>query len=95
VIGKGNKLAVLFSFILASSALLGELAHNHSYEVHDADHHEIEFQNECLSCTSDQVSNELELALFHLFFSDKIEIEHINSYQKKNQSFFLSRAPPQ
>ena len=95
MIGKGNKLAVLFSFILASSALLGELAHNHSNEIHDAEHHEIKLHNECLTCTSDQVSDQAELALYHLFFSDNIEIEHINSYQKKNQSYFLSRAPPQ
>jgi hypothetical protein len=95
VIGKGNKLAVLFSFILASSALLGELAHNHSNEIHDAEHHEIKLHNECLTCTSDQVSDQVELASYHLFFSDNIEIEHINSYQKKNQSYFLSRAPPQ
>lgn len=93
--GKGNKLAILFSLILASSALLGELTHDHSHEVHDAEHHEIKFHNECLTCTSDQVSDQAELASYHLFFSDNIEIEHINSYQKKNQSFFLSRAPPQ
>jgi len=93
--GKGNKFAILFSLILASSGLLGELTHDHSHEVHDAEHHEIKFHNECLTCTSDQVSDQAELASYHLFFSDNIEIEHINSYQKKNQSFFLSRAPPQ
>ena len=61
VFGKGNKLAILFSLVLASSGLLGELTHDHSHEIQDAEHHEIEFHNECLTCTSDQVSNELEL----------------------------------
>lgn len=90
-----NKLAILFSLVLASSGLLGELTHDHSHEIHDAEHHEIEFHNECLTCTSDQVSNELEFASYHLFFSDNIEIDHFSFYQKKNQSYFLSRAPPQ
>ena len=93
--GKGNKFAILFSLILASSGLLGELTHDHSHEILDADHDEIKFHNECLTCTSDQVNDQVELASYHLFFSDNIEIEHINSYQKKNQSYFLSRAPPQ
>ena len=92
---KGNKLAVLFSLVLASSILLGELYHDHSNEIQDAEHHEIEFHNECLTCTSDQVSNELELISYHLFFSDRIETETISFHQKKNQSYFLSRAPPQ
>jgi hypothetical protein len=95
VLGKGNKLAVLFSLVLASSGLLGELTHDHSHEIHDAEHHEIEFHNECLTCTSDQVSNELELISYHLFFSDRIETETFSFHQKKNQSYFLSRAPPQ
>ena len=94
MLGKGNKLAILFGLILASSALLGELSHDHSHEVHD-EHHEIKFHNECLTCTSDQVSDQVELASYHLFSSDNTEIEHINSYQIKNQSYFLSRAPPQ
>jgi hypothetical protein len=94
VLGKGNKLVILFSLVLASSGLLGELSHDHSHEVHDAEHHEIELHNECLTCTSDQVSNELGLTSYHLFFSNNIEIEHFSFYQKKNQSFFLSRAPP-
>ena len=93
--GKGNKLAILFSLVLASSGLLGDLTHDHSHEIHDAEHDEIEFHNECLTCTSDQVSNELELISYHLFFSDNIEIEQISFYKKKNQSYFLSRAPPQ
>ncbi len=95
MLGKENKLVILFSLILTSSALLGELTHDHSHKIHDAEHHEIKFHNECLTCTSDQVSDQVELALYHLFFSDNIEIEHNNSYQKKNQSYFLSRAPPQ
>ena len=95
MLGKGNKLAVLFSLFLASSGLLGELTHDHSHEIHDAGHHEIEFHNECLNCISDQVSNELELASYHPFFSNNIEIVHFSFYQKKNQSYFLSRAPPQ
>ena len=97
MLGKGNKLAILFSLVLASSGLLGELTHDHSYGIHDhdAEHHEIEFHNECLTCTSDQVSNELELISYHLFFSDGIETETISFHQKKNQSCFLSRAPPQ
>ena len=97
MLGKGNKLAILFSLVLASSGLLGELTHDHSHGIHDhdAEHHEIEFHNECLTCTSDQVSNELELISYHLFFSDRIETETISFHQKKNQSYFLSRAPPQ
>ena len=95
MLGKGNKLAILFSLVLASSGLLGDLTHDHSHEIHDAEHDEIEFHNECLTCTSDQVSNELELISYHLFFSDNIEIEQISFYEKKNQSYFLSRAPPQ
>ena len=95
MLGKGNKLAIFFSLVLASSGLLGELSHDHSHEIYDAEHHEIEFHNECLTCTSDQVSNELELISYHLFFSDNIEIEQISFYEKKNQSYFLSRAPPQ
>ena len=95
MLGKENKLAILFSLVFASSGLLGELSHDHSHEVQDAEHHEIEFHNECLTCTSDQVSNELELVSYHLFFSNNIEIEHFNFQQKKNQSYFLSRAPPQ
>ncbi len=95
MLGKGNKLAILFSFVLASSGLLGELTHDHSHEILDAEHREIEFHNECLTCTSDQASNELELTSYHLFFSDNFEIDAFNFYQKKNQSFFLSRAPPQ
>ena len=94
---KGKKLAILFSLILASSGLLGELTHDHSHEIHDhdAEHHEIEFHNECLTCTGDQVSNELELISYHLFSSDRIETELFSFHQKKNQSYFLSRAPPQ
>ena len=95
MLGKGNKLAILFSLVLASSGLLGELSHDHSHEIHDAEHHEIGFHNECLTCINDQVSNELELASYHLFFSNNIEIEYFNFQQKNNQSYFLSRAPPQ
>ncbi len=95
MLGKGNKLAILFSLVLSSSGLLGELSHDHTHEIHDAEHHEIEFHNECLTCTSDQVSNELEENSYHLFFSDGEEIEDLNFYQKKNHSYFLSRAPPQ
>jgi len=95
VLGKGNKLAILFSLVLASSGLLGELSHDHSHETHDVEHHEFEFQNECHSCIGDQVSNELESTSYHLFFSDNIEIEQISFFEKKNQSYFLSRAPPQ
>ena len=95
MLGKGNKLAILFSLVLASSGLLGELSHDHSHEIHDAEHHEIEFHNECLTCTSDQVSNELEQNSYHLFFSDNIETELFNLHQEENQSYFLSRAPPQ
>ena len=95
MLGKGNKLAILFSLVLASSGLLGELTHDHSHEIHDAEHHEIEFHNECLTCTSDQVSNELEQNSYHLFFSDYIETVLLSLYQEKNQSYFLSRAPPQ
>ena len=95
MLGKGNKLAILFSLVLASSGLLGELSHDHFHEIHDAEHQEIEFHSECLTCISDQVSNELELISYHLFFSDGIETETISFHQKKNQSYFLSRAPPQ
>ena len=95
MLGKGNKLAILFSLVLASSGLLGELSHDHSHEIHDAEHQEIEFHIECLTCISDQVSNELEFTSYHLFFSDSIEIEQISFYEKKNKSYFLSRAPPQ
>ena len=95
MLGKGNKLAILFSLVLASSGLLGELSHDHSHEIHDAEYHEIEFHNECLTCISDQVSNELEQNSYHLFFSDRIETELFSFQQKKNQSYFLSRAPPQ
>ena len=97
MLGKGNKLAILFSLILASSGLLGELTHDHSHEIHDhdAEHHEIEFHNECLTCINDQVSNELKLISYHFFFSEQIEAELFSLHQKKNQSYFLSRAPPQ
>ena len=95
MLGKGNKLAVLFSLFLASSVLLGELYHDHDNEIQDAEHHEIEFHNDCLTCTSDQVSNELELISYHSFSSDQIETELFSFHQKKNQSYFLSRAPPQ
>ena len=95
MLGKGNKLAILFSLVLASSGLLGELSHDHSHETHDVEHHEFEFQNECHSCIGDQVSNELEQNSYHLFFSDRIETELFSFHQKKNQSYFLSRAPPQ
>ena len=95
MLGKGNKLAIIFSLVLASSGLLGELTHDHSHETHDVEHHEFEFQNECHSCIGDQVSNELEENSYHLFFSDGEEIEDFNFYQKKNHSYFLSRAPPQ
>ena len=95
MLGKGNKLAVLFSLFLASSVLLGELYHDHDNEIQDAEHQEIEFHNDCLTCTSDQVSNELELISYHLFSSDQIETELFSFHQKKNQSYFLSRAPPQ
>ena len=93
--GKGNKLAIIFSLVLASSCLLGELSHAHSHETHDVAHHEFEFQNECHSCIGDKVSNALEFTSYHLFFSHNIEIEQISFYEKKNQSYFLSRAPPQ
>ncbi len=93
--GKGNKLAILFSLVLASSGLLGELTHDHFHEIHDAEHQETEIHSECLNCISDQVSNELEFTSYHLFFSDSIEIEQISFYEKKNKSYFLSRAPPQ
>ncbi len=95
MLGKENKLAILFSLVLASSSLLGELSHDHSHETHDVEHHEFEFQNECHSCIGDQVSNELEQNSYHLFFSDRIETELFSFHQKKNQSYFLSRAPPQ
>ena len=95
MLGKGKKLSILFSLALASSGLLGELSHNHFHETQDVEHHEFEFHNECHSCIFEQESNELELASYHLVFSNNIEIEHFNFYQKKNQSYFLSRAPPQ
>ena len=94
MLGKGNKLAILFSLILASSGLLGELSHDHSYETPDVEHHEFEFQNECHSCIGDQVSNVLEFTSYRLFFSANIEIEQISLYEKTNQSYFLSRALP-
>ena len=93
--GKGNKLAILFSLVLASSGLLGELSHDHSHEIHDAEYHKIEFHNECLTCINDQVSNELKLISYHFFFSEQIEAELFSLHKKKNQSYFLSRAPPQ
>ena len=96
MLGKGNKLAILFSLVLASSGLLGELTHDHSHEIHDhdAEHHEIEFHNECLTCTSDPVSNELELISYHLFFFNHKEFDQIKSVEENKKSFFLSRAPP-
>ena len=60
MLGKGNKLAILFSLVLASSGLLGELSHDHFHDIHDAEHQETDFHSECLTCISDQVSNELE-----------------------------------
>ena len=95
MLGKGNKLAILFSLVLASSGLLGELSHNHFHEIHDAEHQEIELHSECLTCISDQVSTDLAENSYHLLFSDNEEIEDFNFYQKKNHSYFLSRAPPQ
>lgn len=95
MLGKGNKLAILFSLVLSSSGLLGELSHDHNHEIHDAEHHEIEFHNECLTCTSDQASNVLEQNSYQLFFSDNTETQLFSFYQEKDQSYFLSRAPPQ
>ena len=95
MLGKKHKLSLLFCLVLISSGLLGEIAHDHSHEIYDAEHHEFEFHKDCLTCSIDQVSTDIELVSYHLFFSDNIEIEQISFYEKKNQSYFLSRAPPQ
>ncbi len=90
MLGKGNKLAILFSLVLSSSGLLGELSHDHSHETHDVEHHEFEFQNECHSCISDQVSNELESTSYHLFFSDNMKLNKSVFLKKRiSLTFFL------
>ena len=89
MLGKGNKLAILFSLVLSSSGLLGELSHDHNYEIHDAEHHEIEFHNECLTCTSDQVT--VNLKKIHIFFSLTVKKLKTSIFIKKRiiLTFFL------
>ena len=58
MIRKKSKLSIIFSFFLISSIALGEIAHDHSEEILDSDHHESESHHDCLSCINDQVSEE-------------------------------------
>ena len=90
-----HKLSLLFCLVLISSGLLGEIAHDHSHEIHDAEHHEFEFHNDCLTCSIDQTITNVGFISYHLFSSDQNETELFSFHQKKNQSYFLSRAPPQ
>ena len=70
MIRKKSKLSIIFSFFLISSIALGEIAHDHSEEILDSDHHESEFHHDCLSCINDQVSEEVDfvsyLSLIHI-----------------------------
>ena len=89
-----HKLSLLFCLVLISSGLLGEIAHDHSHEIHDAEHHEFEFHNDCLTCSIDQTITDDEFISYHLFFSNQKEFDQIKSAEKNKTSFFLSRAPP-
>ncbi len=91
---KKNKLSLIFCLVLISSGLFGEIAHNHSHEIHHENLLQSEFHDECISCFNDLVSNDLEFASYHLFFSNTLEIDQFNSATKDKISFFLSRAPP-
>ena len=95
VLKKKHKLSLLFCLVIISNGLLGEIAHDHSHEIHDVEYHEFEFHNDCVACSIDQTITDVEFISYHPLFSDNIEIEQISFYQKKNQSYFLSRAPPQ
>ncbi len=94
MLGKKHKLSLLFCLVLISSGLLGEIAHDHSLEIYDAEYHEFEFHKDCLTCSIDQVSTDIELVSYHLFFSNFKEVDQFNSVTKDKISFFLSRAPP-
>ena len=94
MLGKKHKLSLLFCLVLISSGLLGEISHDHSHEIYDAEHHEFEFHKDCLTCSIDQVSTDIELVSYHLFFSNFKEVDQFNSVTKDKISFFLSRAPP-
>ena len=95
MIRKKSKLSIIFSFFLISSIALGEIAHDHSEEILDSDHHESEFHHDCLSCINDQVSEEEDFVSYHLVFLKHVEVEYRNFYHQKNNKHFLSRAPPQ
>ena len=95
MIRKKSKLSIIFSFFLISSTALGEIAHDHSEEILDSDHHESEFHHDCLSCINDQVSEEVDFVSYHHVFLKHLEVEYHNFYHQKNNKYFLSRAPPQ
>ena len=92
---KKSKLSIIFSFFLISSIALGEITHDHSYEILGSDHHESEFHSDCVSCINDQVSEEEDFVSYHLVFLKHVEVEFRNFYHQKNNKHFLSRAPPQ
>ena len=94
MLGKKHKLSILFCLVLVSSGLLGEISHDHSHEIHDAEHLEFEFHNDCLTCSIDQTITDIEFISYHLFFSDHKEFDQIKFVEKNKTSFFLSRAPP-
>tara|TARA_B100001564_G_C20619763_1_gene661740 strand:+ start:266 stop:553 length:288 start_codon:yes stop_codon:yes gene_type:complete len=94
MLGKKHKLSLLFCLVLISSGLLGEIAHDHSDEIHGAEHHEFEFHDDCLTCSIDQTISNVEFISYHLFFSNHKEFDQIKSVEENKTSFFLSRAPP-
>ena len=94
MLGKKHKLSLLFCLVLISSGLLGEISHDHSHEIHDAEHHEFEFHNDCLTCSIDQTITDVGFISYHLFFSNHKEFDQIKSVEENKTSFFLSRAPP-
>ena len=94
MLGKKHKLSLLFCLVLISSGLLGEISHDHSHEIHDAEHHEFEFLDDCLTCSIDQTITDVEFISYHLFFSIHKEFDQFKSVEENKTSFFLSRAPP-
>lgn len=95
MLGNRNILAFIFCGILASSSLLGELTHDHSHELFDEDHQDFEFHYECINCTFDQVSTDLEFGSKSFNDSTYLKTDYVHSITKNSQSYFLSRAPPQ
>ena len=95
MIRKKSKLSIIFSFFLISSIALGEIAHDHSEEILDSDHHESEFHHDCLSCINDQVSEEEDFVSYHHAYLKHLEVEYRKFYLQKNNKHFLARAPPQ